>query len=116
MTTTIEVITRAEYETKYAERVGSLMFTSQWWDIDSYVDKKKLRKNIKDQLPKGKKILKVLVAERCNPRYKNVANLLVPYEYPVCAIQTQDGAYYNPKWGNWEVKNPLGDAIIVISN
>jgi hypothetical protein len=115
--TTIEVITKKQYEEQIEGKVGSFIFPSEWYDCSHNVDMNKLKKNIKDLLPKGKKIDKVLITTDENPRYKNVANPLIPYIYVSCADQTTDGAFYytsNHGFKMWATMFPVGDAIIVL--
>jgi hypothetical protein len=117
--TTIQVINKATFEEQYRNQVGSLLFPSDWYDCLHYVNTTKLRKNIKDQVPKGARILKVLVPVDTSARYTNVANKQVPYKNPVCADRTQDGAYYKTypemNFAMWASDFPVGDAIVVIN-
>jgi hypothetical protein len=74
-----------------------------------------LRKNIKDQIPKGKKIVGVIVHTTSSPHFKNIANRQVPYKSPLCAHATQDGAYKTNKYGfeAFISDHPVGDVIVV---
>ena len=117
--TTIQVINKATFEEQYGNKVGSILFPSDWYDCLSYVNTTKLRKNIKDQVPKGARILGVLVPTTASPTYKNVANKQVPYKTPLCADRNQDGAYYKTypemNFAMWASDFPVGDAIVVIN-
>lgn len=117
MTTSVEIINTKTYDERYKGEVGSLLFPEIWYDCLGYVDKKKLRQNFKDQLPKGARIVKVLIPTDTNPLYKNIGNPLIPYATAVCASKDQDGAYYKEypemNFAMWASNYPVGDAIIV---
>jgi hypothetical protein len=117
--TTIQVISEATYQEEYRNKVGSMLFPSDWYDCLHYVNTTKLRKNIINQVPKGARFVKVLVPVDTSSRYKNVANRKVPYKIPVCADRTQDGAYYKEypemNFAMWASDFPVGDAIVVIN-
>lgn len=117
MTTNIEVINLATFEEQYGDKVGSLLFPDEWYDCEKYVDKVKLRMNIKDKLPNGVRIVKVLIPVDTSPRFKNIANRLVPYKNPLCASKEQDGAYYKTypeiNFAMYASDFPVGDAIVV---
>jgi len=69
-------------------------------------------------LPKGARILSILVPTSTSPNYKNIANKQVPYKDALCADKTQDGAYYKEypeiNFAMWASDYPFGDAVIVI--
>ena len=115
--TTIQVINQATFQEQYGNKVGSLMFPDEWYNCLSYVNKTKLRKNIKDKLPKGARIIGVLIATQSNPNFKNIVNEAIPYETAVCADKDQAGAYYKTYEGMtfscWVSDFPVGDAIVV---
>jgi hypothetical protein len=117
--TTITLISNYKFEKDYESKLGSLMFPTEWYDCLCYVNTTKLRKNL-PKLPKGSKILGVLVPTTNNPEFVNQQNTAVPYETPVCADKTTDGAYYKtyPNMGGfamWATDHPVGNAIIVVS-
>jgi len=116
--TTIQVITAQEYKDSLEGKVGTLMFPDDLHNSTGYVDLVKLRKNIKDKMPKGTKIMGVLVHTTSSPLFKNVANTQVPYKSPLCAHATQDGAYKVNKYGMemFVSDHPVGDVIVVRSN
>lgn len=117
--TTVTVISKATYEAEYNDKVGSLLFPSDWYDCLSYVDTTKLRKNIKNQLPSEATILRVLIPVDTSSRYKNIANRKIPYKVPMCADRTQEGAYYKEypemNFAMWASDFPVGDAVVVIN-
>ena len=83
------------------------------WDCKSYVDIKKLKNGLKNDLPKGARINKIYVYLEWSRYFKNIKNIAIPYENPVLSLKTYDGAYF--KDGDWVVDYPVGDAIIVIN-
>lgn len=115
--TSIQVITHEQYQQQLKDKIGTLMFPDELHNSTGYVDLVKLRKNIKDQIPKGKKIVGVLVHTTSSPHFKNVANTQVHYKSPLCAHATQDGAYKkNCAYGGgemWVSDHPVGDVIVV---
>jgi hypothetical protein len=116
--TTIQVISKTEFNKQYKNKTGSLMFPSNYWDCLHYCDEEKLKSNLPTPLPKGAKILYVLIHTDASPDYKNIANTLVPYRTPLCADRNADGAYYYTSrhgFSMWAVNHPVGDAIIVIN-
>ena len=114
---TIQVISQEQYTQELKDKIGTLMFPDELHNSTGYVDLVKLRKNIKDQMPKGAKILAVLVHTDSSPLFKNVANTQVPYKSPLCAHPTQDGAYKTNKYGfeAFISDHPVGDVIVVSS-
>ena len=112
--TTIQIISLSAYKEQYANKTGSLMFPDEWYDCLHYVDKKKLRTNIKDRLPKGARIMGVIIPTQDNPCFKNVENKSIPYRTPLCASSNQDGAYLG-KYGMFVCDYPIGDAIVIIN-
>ena len=114
--TTVRIITKTTYNTEIANKVGSLCFPDEWYDCSHSVNKVQLRKNLKDELPNGSKIYKVLIPTQNSSSFKNIANRLIPYETAMCASKNQDGAYYKTEYGftMWASDYPVGDAIVVI--
>lgn len=115
--TSIQVITHSQYQQQLKDKIGTLMFPDELHNSTGYVDLVKLRKNIKDQIPKGKKIVGVIVHTTNSPHFKNIANRQVPYKNPLCAHPTQDGAYkkkfsYCPE-EMFVSDFPAGDVIVV---
>ena len=114
---TTKVIPYKTYMKEYINNVGSLMFVDDWYECNSYVDKVKLRKNIKSLLPKGARIYSILIPTEGSPNYKNVVNKTIPYKTPLCASPDQDGAYlkHYPEinFTMWASDYPIGDAIVV---
>ena len=52
-----------------------------------------------------------------SPAFRNIANTDIPYTHPVNALRTDAGAYEDGDvYGSYVVNNPMGDAIIVVSN
>ena len=113
--TTIQVISNEQYKQELKDKIGTLMFPDELHNSTGYVDLVALRKNIKDQIPKGKKIVGVIVHTTSSPHFKNVANRQVPYKSPLCAHPTQDGAYQVNKYGMemFVSDHPVGDVIVV---
>jgi hypothetical protein len=120
--TTIQVISNQEFQQNLKDKVGTLMFPDELHNSTGYVDLVKLKKTLKDQIPKGrgrnaKKIVGVLVHTTSSPHFKNVANRQVHYKSPLCAHATQDGAYKkNCAYGGgemWVSDHPAGDVIVV---
>ncbi len=118
--TTTNVISNKQYEAMdIDDKIGTLMFADIWYDCLSYVDTKNLKKSV--VIPKGARILKVLVMTNSHPEFKNIINKTIPYKHPVCAHKTADGAYQREDLKKlmggdlWWINNPLGDAIIVCS-
>lgn len=116
--TTTSIISKEEYATMGIDgKVGTLMFGDDWYDVLSYVDTKKFRKSV--ELPKGSRIVKILVKTMSHPEFKNIANKSIPYKHPLVAYATDDGAYQRetPFMPNdwWYMNNPLGDAIVVVN-
>ena len=115
--TTIEVINQTVFDEKFSDKIGTLLFPSEWYDCIEYVDKSLLRNNIKELLPKGSRIIKVLIQVDSSPNFKNVANRKIPYKTALCADQNQDGAYYKTypgmNFAMWASDYPVGDAIVV---
>ena len=87
-------------------------------NIYSKLDKGKLRYTIRKRIPKGKRILAVLVATRSNPAWKNCPNRDIPYNYPVPLMSGDKGGVSIDVDGLDVVCSmlPLGDAIIVIKD
>ena len=118
--TTLTVISKYTYEAEHNTKLGSLLYPSYWYDCKHHVDTTKLRKIIKDRIPKGVRILHVLIPTENNiNHYRNVINKQVPYKTAVCASQSQDGAYYKTypemNFSMWASDYPVGDAVIVIN-
>jgi len=104
----------------YAKKMGSLMFPAELYDCKHHINMRKFRKNIEEQIPKGSRVLKILINTTNSPNFKNIKNPLLPYKHPVCAEQTTDGAYHKvypdmDYFSMWAVDFPVGDAIIVVS-
>jgi hypothetical protein len=114
--TSIQIISFSAYKEQYANKTDSLMSPDEWYwyDCSHYVDKKQLRKNIKDRLPKGARIMGVIIPTQDNPCFKNVENKSIPYRTPLCASINQDGAYID-KYGRYVSDYPIGDAIVIIN-
>ena len=72
--TTIQVIPHSQYQQQLKDKIGTLMFPDELHNSTGYVDLVKLRKNIKDQIPKGKKIVGVIVHTTSSPNFKKIAN------------------------------------------
>ena len=121
--TTIRVIDNAEFKSDFAPKLGSLMFPAEYYDCKHHVNTAKLRKNLEKEgivLPKGAKLLRVLVQTTNHTDFKNEQNVKVPYKHPICASQNDAGAYYKtyPEMGGfamWATDFPLGDAIVVFN-
>jgi hypothetical protein len=116
---TITLVSKTQFEKDYASKLGSLMFPAEWYDCLHHTNTTKLRNNL-PALPKGSKILRVLVPTTNHAEFVKKQNKLVPYKTPVCASQTDDGAYYKtyPEMGGfamWATDYPLGNAIVVVS-
>jgi len=110
---TTTIISKQDYDARLKSKVGTLMFPSELWDCRSYIDKKKLRENIKAQLPPKKRIYKVLVHTFQSPEFKNIANKSILYDTPMVTIERTDGAYLNEKLNRHMTDYPIGDAIVV---
>lgn len=84
-------------------------------DVRSYVDLRKMRKNL--DLPKGSRIKYVLVHNWGSPLFRNVLNEQVPYKNPVCCLEKQAGAYKRMLGGHQFTFSdyPAGDAIVVVT-
>ena len=115
----ITVIDNNTYKNELAELTGSLLFPGDYYETGRYVDKKKLRKNLPVTLPKGSRILGVLVHTTNSNGFKNISNKLVPYSTPVCGDMSWDGAYrkHYPEMGftMTAMDFPVGDAIVIVS-
>ena len=120
--TTIKVIDNGEFKKVYADKLGSLMFPAEYYDCKHHVNTAKLRKNLEKEgiiLLKGAKLLRVLVPTTNNENFKNEQNIKVPYKHPICAAQTDDGAYQKSypemNYITWVNDYPLGNAIVVFN-
>ncbi len=115
----ITVIDNNTYKNELAELTGSLLFPGDYYETGRYVDKTKLRKNLPVTLPKGSRILGVLVHTTNSKGFKNISNKLVPYSTPICGDISWDGAYrrHHPKMGftMTAMDFPVGDAIVIVS-
>lgn len=111
--TTVEIITLSVYKEQYANKRTSLLCEGEWYECLHYVDKKQLRKNIKDKLQKGSRIMAVIVPTQHNPNFKNVENKSIPYRTPLCAFSNQDGAYMGKYC--YVSDYPVGDVIVVVN-
>jgi len=122
--TTIQVINKLTFKSDYEKDMGSLMFPAKWYDCKHHVNMPKLRKELTKMgvvFPPRVKILGVLVPTTIHPDFKNEQNKKIPYKHPICASQTDAGAYYKtyPEMGGfamWATDFPLGDAVIVINH
>jgi hypothetical protein len=105
------VIDNATYKKDYQSKQGSLSFPDELWDCGFYVDKKKLRKAI--TLPKGARILKVLITTESSPEFENKVNEQIVYKTPMSVSskhpKAEEGNY------GYVARNPVGKAWIVIS-
>lgn len=108
------IITEKEFNEMFADKVGTLMFPDDLWDCMGYVDCKKMRSELKNDLPRGAKIKKVLIHNEPSAGYKNIKNTKIPYAYRLCCSETHDGAFRDKQLGMWLCNYPVGDAIVVI--
>ena len=104
--TTTTVISKAQYEQNIENKVGTLMFSDDFYDATHYVDCVKVSNHFG---LKGK--IKVIVMTDDHKDFKNIANKDIPYKSPVCAFKDQDGAY-NVGSIYFSI-NPVGDAYII---
>jgi hypothetical protein len=114
--TTVEVISKARYQAEFEGRVGSLSFPRDYYNCVHHVNKRKLRKNLGEAMPKGKQILAVLIMNNTLSAFKNIRNETIPYTHPVCTDSSMDGAYLYPDGINtfvYVTDHPIGDAIVV---
>jgi hypothetical protein len=115
---TITIVSKTQFENDYQSKLGSLMFPAEWYNCLHHTNTTKLRKNL-PTLPKGSKILRVLVPTTNHPDYINKQNKAIPYKHSVCADQTTDGAYHKSypemNFAMWVTDHPVGNAIIVVS-
>ena len=105
------VIDNATYKKDFQSKQGSLSFPSELWDCGYYVDKKKLRKEV--ALPKGARILKVLITTDNSPEFKNIVNEQITYKKAMAVPPTHPKAVEG-RFG-YGAMNPVGKAWIVIS-
>lgn len=100
------VVTKAYYKANIKPKVGSLMFPGEYYDITRFVNFKKpicsLTKN---------QIFAIFVTTDRHPAFKNITNSLIPYEFPMLAISSADGAFEDQ--GMFYVSFPVGDVYIV---
>lgn len=102
--TTNTIITNTEYNSgTLRQKTGTLMFPDELYDVIHFCDITKIRKNLGERIPKGKRILAVLVHTTASPHFKNELNMDIIYKIPVFAYE--DLSY-----------NPVGDVIIVVSD
>lgn len=109
--TTTTVITNAEYKQNIAGKVGTLMFSDDYYDATHYVDVSKVRKQFG---LKGK--IKIMITTDSHPEFKNIANKDIPYKHRMCASHDYDGAYLvtDGRFGQYYAMDyPVGDAYIV---
>jgi hypothetical protein len=115
---TVEIISKSRYQAEFEGCVGSLSFPKEYYNCLHHVDKKKLRKTLGDSLPKGKRILAVLIANNTHPSFKNIKNEAIHYLHPVYTDDTMDGAFLHPEGINtfaYVTNHPIGDAFVVIN-
>ena len=121
---TINIISNATFKGKeFKNKMGTLMFPSQFYDCTYYVDVPELQKALIAngfQLAKGAKILNVLTQTDEHPEYKNIQNKIVRYKTPLCGSTGMDGAFYHqspriPDLQYWALYHPVSDVTIVVS-
>lgn len=116
---TITIISKNLFEKDYQDKLGSLMFPAEWYDCLHHTDTRKLRKNL-PSIPKGSRVLRVLVPTANHPEFVNKQNKTIPYKHSLCANEGDDGAYYKTypemNFAMWATDYPLGNAVIVLSN
>lgn len=115
---TVEVISKTRYKAEFESRVGTLMFPSDYYNCLHHVDKQKLRKHLGESIPKGRRILAVLVANSSSDSFKNIKNEAIFYKDPVYTDESMDGAYLYPEGINtfvYVTNHPIGDAFVVIN-
>ena len=107
--TTTTIISKEQFNNEIKDRVGSLLFPSDLYDMLHYFDMKQLRKYF-NVTGRSKKICKLLV-QTCPE--KNIANKDITFKYDLRACSGINGAFF--KDGEWLYRHPVGDMIIVIS-
>jgi hypothetical protein len=118
--TTVSFITKETYDCDFKEGLGSLMFPGDYYDCQSYLDKRKLRKQFKEELA-GKRLYAVLLHTDNSKQYKNIQNKQIKFKTPLVADETTDGAYKRNFPDNealsrfWYYDHPVGDVIVVYS-
>ena len=105
------VIDNATYKKDFLPKQGSIGFPSELWDCGYYVDKKKLRKEI--TLPKGARIIKVLITNEGSPEFENIVNKQITYKYQM-GVSERHPEKIEGRFGYYAM-NPVGKAWIVIS-
>ena len=105
------VIDNATYKKNFLNKIGSIGFPSELWECSYYVDKKKLRKAI--TLPKGARILKILVTTDRSTDFENIVNEQITYKKAMSVSSSHPKAIEG-RFG-YGAMNPVGKAWIVIS-
>jgi hypothetical protein len=62
--TTNTIITNTEYKSgTLRQKTGTLMFPDDFYDVIYFCDTTKIRKNLGERIPKGKRIVAVLIRQ-----------------------------------------------------
>ena len=105
------VIDNATYKKDFLPKQGTLGCPDELWDCGHYVDKKKLRKEI--TLPKGARVIKVLITNEGSPEFENKVNKQITYKTPLFVSERHPEKIAG-RFG-YTAMNPVGKAWIVIS-
>lgn len=112
---TIQFITE-----EYFKENTSLYFDEDYYcEITSYVNKVKLRKNVKVRLQPDARIIKVFATSYSNPiNNRKLINYRIPYTTPVGSSPRDAGSYYKIYGEHHRIcvaDNPVGDCVVVFN-
>lgn len=114
---TYTIISSDEFNARYKDSVGTLMFPSDLYDTTDNMDIKKIRENLKKdgvEFKKGSRITHIIVKTIGSKGFKNISNKKFPYSYRMFADKTTDGAYFDGNY--WLYDYPVGDVIVVVKD
>lgn len=105
------IITRKEMETKEL-----FDYLCEYYESVKFAIDKKKTKEMLELSPKTY-IYDVLVMNVKHPEFKNLSNKQIVFKMPMCCGEKDDGAIFciNGGFPYFCYKNPVGDAIVVVS-
>lgn len=106
------IVTKAYYEANIKPKVGNLLFPNEFYDCSFCVNMNKVNKRFVN-LPKGKKILAIIVTTNLHPNFKNISNKAMPFECPICVDSSMDEAF--EIMGDFFTYYAIGDVYIVVN-
>ena len=107
---TVRIMKRSEFNE--TDKVGGLLFPSDYYDAKFYCDLKMIRKAVPELA--GKRIYKVLITTENHPNFRNILNDKITYKHPLYCEGNHPDARINSSGNAYVCDHPVGDVIILV--